>query len=254
MLAPSEPESNQTCWVACILVILISQPLLSGAVLSSKTLDRIQPISWVTSLQVMLARAHFIFAPPPTSRGACKSTFYFAPPLPWCLQEHILFLPPHPVVLARALFIFCPPLPPPPSGACKSTFICLPPPPPLVALMSCVVLTGVVEVVASNFTSSEIVTSSIGLSWFTVSVFIYCVNLHQFLILCSSKQWCLQNYIYVLLLHIKYIRWGKKIVLKSISHYKPVGSIDPVSLWELLIQVCGQFGPRDLTGKIYVDH
>ena len=48
---------------------------------------------------------------------------------------------------------------------------------------------GVVEVVGSNLARSKIFTASIGSVYsLYLSVFIYCVNLHQFLILCSSKQ------------------------------------------------------------------
>ena len=52
----------------------------------------------------------------------------------------------------------------------------------LVALMSGVVLGGVAEVVGSNLARGKIFTVSL-----YPSVFIYCLNLHQFLILCSSK-------------------------------------------------------------------
>ena len=58
----------------------------------------------------------------------------------------------------------------------------------LVALMSGVVLGGVAEVVGSNLARGKIFTSSISsVDLQYPSVFIYCVNLHQFLILCSSK-------------------------------------------------------------------
>ena len=69
----------------------------------------------------------------------------------------------------------------------------------LVASASGVVLGGVAEVVGSNLARGKIFTSSIGARGkiFTSSigsvdslyptVFIYCLNLHQFLILCSSK-------------------------------------------------------------------
>ena len=58
----------------------------------------------------------------------------------------------------------------------------------LVASMSGVVLGGVVEVVGSNLARSKIFTASIGsVDSLYHSVFIYCLNLHQFLILCSSK-------------------------------------------------------------------
>ena len=58
----------------------------------------------------------------------------------------------------------------------------------LVALMSDVVLDDVVEVVGSNLTRGKIFTASIGsVDSLYPSVFIYCLNLHQFLILCSSK-------------------------------------------------------------------
>ena len=58
----------------------------------------------------------------------------------------------------------------------------------LVALMSGVVLGGVAEVVGSNLAGGKIFTASIGsVDSLYPSVFIYCLNLHQFLILCSSK-------------------------------------------------------------------
>ena len=58
----------------------------------------------------------------------------------------------------------------------------------LVALMSGVVLGGVAEVVGSNLARGKIFTASIGsVGSLYPSVFIYCLNLHQFLILCSSK-------------------------------------------------------------------
>ena len=58
----------------------------------------------------------------------------------------------------------------------------------LVASMSGVVLGGVVEVVGSNLARGKIFTASIGsVDSLYPSVFIYCLNLHQFLILCSSK-------------------------------------------------------------------
>ena len=65
----------------------------------------------------------------------------------------------------------------------------------LVALMSGVVLGGVAEVVGSNLARGKIFTASIGSFTASIgsvdslypSVFIYCLNLHQFLILCSSK-------------------------------------------------------------------
>ena len=58
----------------------------------------------------------------------------------------------------------------------------------LVASMSGVVLGGVVEVVGSNLATGKIFTASIGsVDSLYPSVFIYCLNLHQFLILCSSK-------------------------------------------------------------------
>ena len=59
----------------------------------------------------------------------------------------------------------------------------------LVALMSGVVLGGVAEVVGSNLTGGKKFTASIGsVDSLYPSVFIYCLNLHQFLILCSSKK------------------------------------------------------------------
>ena len=58
----------------------------------------------------------------------------------------------------------------------------------LVALMSGVVLGDVAEVVGSNLARGKIFTASIGsVDSLYPSVFIYCLNLHQFLILCSSK-------------------------------------------------------------------
>ena len=58
----------------------------------------------------------------------------------------------------------------------------------LVASMSVVVLGGVVEVVGSNLARGKIFTASFGsVDSLYPSVFIYCLNLHQFLILCSSK-------------------------------------------------------------------
>ena len=58
----------------------------------------------------------------------------------------------------------------------------------LVASMSGVVLGGVVEVVGSNLARGKIFTASIGsVDSLYLSEFIYCLNLHQFLILCSSK-------------------------------------------------------------------
>ena len=58
----------------------------------------------------------------------------------------------------------------------------------LVALMSGVVLGGVAEVVGSNLARGKIFTASIGsVDSLYPSVFIYCLNLHQFLIPCSSK-------------------------------------------------------------------
>ena len=58
----------------------------------------------------------------------------------------------------------------------------------LVASMSGVVLGGVVEVVGSNLARGKKFTASIGsVDSLYPSVFIYCLNPHQFLILCSSK-------------------------------------------------------------------
>ena len=59
----------------------------------------------------------------------------------------------------------------------------------LVALMSGVVLGDVAEVVGSNLLTGKIFTASIGSNFKSLypSAFIYCLNLHQFLILCSSK-------------------------------------------------------------------
>ena len=58
----------------------------------------------------------------------------------------------------------------------------------LVAWVSGVVLGGVAEVVGSNLASGKIFTSSISsVGSLYPSVFTYCLNLHQFLILCSLK-------------------------------------------------------------------
>ena len=58
----------------------------------------------------------------------------------------------------------------------------------LEASMYGAVLGGVVMVVGSNLASGKIFTGSIGsVDSLYLSVFIYCMNLHQFLILCSSK-------------------------------------------------------------------
>ena len=58
----------------------------------------------------------------------------------------------------------------------------------LVGPMSGVVLGRVVVVVGSNLTRGKIFTASIcSVDSLYPSVFIYCMNLHQFLILCSSK-------------------------------------------------------------------
>ena len=54
--------------------------------------------------------------------------------------------------------------------------------------MSGVVLGGVVEVVGLNIARGKIFTESIGsFDSLYLSIFIYCVNLHQSLILCSAK-------------------------------------------------------------------
>ena len=59
----------------------------------------------------------------------------------------------------------------------------------LVASMSGVVLGGVVEVVGSNLARGIIYIASVGsVDSLYPSLFIYCLNLHQFLILCSSKE------------------------------------------------------------------
>ena len=58
----------------------------------------------------------------------------------------------------------------------------------LVASASGVVLGGVAKDVGSNLARGKIFTASIGqVDSLYPSVFIYCLNLHQFLILCSSK-------------------------------------------------------------------
>ena len=58
----------------------------------------------------------------------------------------------------------------------------------IVALMSRVVLGDVAEVVGSNLARGKIFTASISsVDSLYPSVLIYCLNLHQFLILCSLK-------------------------------------------------------------------
>ena len=58
----------------------------------------------------------------------------------------------------------------------------------LVASMSGVALGDIAEVVGSNLARGKLFTASIGsVDSLYPSVFIYCVNLHQFLIMCSSK-------------------------------------------------------------------
>ena len=58
----------------------------------------------------------------------------------------------------------------------------------MVALASGDMLGGVAEVVGSNLARGKIFTASIGsVDSLYPSVFIYCLNLHQFLILCSPK-------------------------------------------------------------------
>ena len=58
----------------------------------------------------------------------------------------------------------------------------------LVASISAVVLGRVAEVVGSNLARDKIFTASIGsVDSLYPSVFTYCLNLHQFLMLCSSK-------------------------------------------------------------------
>ena len=73
----------------------------------------------------------------------------------------------------------------------------------LVASMFGVVLGGVVEVVGSNLARGKIFTASIGsVDSLYPSVFIYCLNLHQFLILCSSKAMMFVKFISALLIFI----------------------------------------------------
>ena len=56
------------------------------------------------------------------------------------------------------------------------------------SVASGIMLGGVAEVVGSNLARGKIFTASIGpVDSLYPSVFIYCLNLHQFLILCSSK-------------------------------------------------------------------
>ena len=69
----------------------------------------------------------------------------------------------------------------------------------LVALMSGVVLGGVAEVVGSNLARGKIFTASIGsVDTPYPSVFIYRVNLHRFLILCSSNLYFCTSDIYLI--------------------------------------------------------
>ena len=66
----------------------------------------------------------------------------------------------------------------------------------LVASMPGIVLGGVVMAVGSNFARGKIFTASIGsVDSLYPSVFIYCMNLHQFLILCSSKAMMFSSYV-----------------------------------------------------------
>ena len=69
----------------------------------------------------------------------------------------------------------------------------------LVASMSGEVLGGVVMVVGSNLARGKIFTASRGsVDSLYPTVFIYCMNLHQFLILCSSKAMMfVKSYIYM---------------------------------------------------------
>ena len=58
----------------------------------------------------------------------------------------------------------------------------------LVALVSGVVLGGIAEVVGLNLARGKIFTASLGsVDSLYPFVFIYCLTLHQFVILCSSK-------------------------------------------------------------------
>ena len=73
----------------------------------------------------------------------------------------------------------------------------------LVASMSGVVLDGVVMVVGSNLAIGKILTASIGsVDSLHPSVFISCMNLPQFLFLCSSKAMIFVKYISALLILI----------------------------------------------------
>ena len=73
----------------------------------------------------------------------------------------------------------------------------------LVASMSVVVLGGVLMVVCSNLARDKIFTASIGsVDSLYLSIFIYCMNLHQFLILCSSKAMMCVKFISALLIHV----------------------------------------------------
>ena len=85
----------------------------------------------------------------------------------------------------------------------------------LVASMSGVVLGGVVEVVGSNLARGKIFTASIGsVDSLYPSVFIYCLNLHQFLILCSSKAMMfVKLYIYT------FLNWEKQTWMMVLRKY-----------------------------------
>ena len=70
--------------------------------------------------------------------------------------------------------------------------------------MSGVVLGGVAKIVGLNLARGKIFTASIGsVDSLYPSVFIYCVNLHQFLTLCSSKAMMfVKNYFSALLIFV----------------------------------------------------
>ena len=74
--------------------------------------------------------------------------------------------------------------------------------------MSGVVLGGVAEVVGSNLARGNVFSASIGsVDPLYPSVFIYCLNLHQFLIMCSSKA----------MMFVKYFRTSDIYLISLVS-------------------------------------
>ena len=75
----------------------------------------------------------------------------------------------------------------------------------LVASMSGIVLGRIVMDVGLNLAIGKLFTASIGsVDLFYISVFIFCMNLHQFLILCSSKAMIFVKLYFALLIFIKF--------------------------------------------------